>query len=159
MYFETLSIRPITDEEIPVIQAIERASSIHPWSDNQLATCARGNYTVEVFVDSSDESSDDSIMGYWILQPVVDELNLLSITISQSHQGRGLGKWAMTRLHEKAQLLAAKTIFLEVRQSNEVAQHVYKSTGFIEVGRRKDYYPLTDTKREDAILMKSVITD
>ena len=154
MSFESLSIRPIMDDEIAAIQSIECASSNHPWSDNQLAVCARGNYTVEVFVDSS----NNSIFGYWILQPVVDELNLLSITISHTHQGRGLGKWAIAKLHEKAQLLSCKTIFLEVRQSNQVAQHVYKSTGFTEIGRRKDYYPLTDTKREDAILMKSVIT-
>ena len=46
----------------------------------------------------------------------------------------------------------AVVLMLEVRQSNEAAKYLYEKVGFIESGRRKNYYP-TDDGYEDAILM------
>jgi ribosomal-protein-alanine N-acetyltransferase len=40
--------------------------------------------------------------------------------------------------------------FLEVRESNVVALNMYRSLGFVEDGRRKEYYK---NNNEDAILM------
>ena len=45
-------------------------------------------------------------------------------------------------------------MFLEVRKSNAGAQNLYKTFGFYEVGKRKNYYlePV-----EDAVVMKVVL--
>jgi ribosomal protein S18 acetylase RimI-like enzyme len=43
------------------------------------------------------------------------------------------------------------TLFLEVRNSNAAAQSLYKSCGFIEIGRRDDYY---ESPSETAIVMR-----
>jgi ribosomal-protein-alanine N-acetyltransferase len=42
-------------------------------------------------------------------------------------------------------------MFLEVRESNVAAIHMYLNHGFNEVGRRRNYYP-TATGREDALV-------
>ncbi len=42
-------------------------------------------------------------------------------------------------------------MFLEVRESNIAARNLYKRLGFLEAGRRRDYYPAPP---EDAIVMK-----
>src|SRR5450830_1875528 len=44
-------------------------------------------------------------------------------------------------------------LLLEVRVSNLRALHVYKRYGFVEIGRRKNYYPVDQHTREDAIVM------
>jgi ribosomal-protein-alanine N-acetyltransferase len=47
----------------------------------------------------------------------------------------------------------AERVFLEVRPSNPVAQNLYRSIGFTEIGRRPRYYPAREG-REDAIVME-----
>jgi ribosomal-protein-alanine N-acetyltransferase len=42
-------------------------------------------------------------------------------------------------------------LFLEVRESNEVALRLYASRGFHRVGRRKGYY---ERPREDALVLE-----
>ena len=44
-----------------------------------------------------------------------------------------------------------RDVFLEVRADNPVAQALYRSEGFVEVGRRARYYQPDDV---DAIVMK-----
>ena len=43
-------------------------------------------------------------------------------------------------------------MFLEVRPSNPGALELYRQIGFVEIGRRKNYYAAKDG-REDAIVM------
>jgi len=44
----------------------------------------------------------------------------------------------------------AQTALLEVRESNDMAQEMYRKLGFVEVNRRPQYY---SDNGEDAILM------
>lgn len=43
-------------------------------------------------------------------------------------------------------------VLLEVRESNTAAIALYESSGFHELGVRRDYYP-ADDGREDAIIL------
>jgi len=56
----------------------------------------------------------------------------------------------LRELIEAARAAGVERIFLEVRESNLIAQNLYSSMGFMEAGRRPMYY--SDTK-EDAIVM------
>jgi ribosomal-protein-alanine N-acetyltransferase len=56
----------------------------------------------------------------------------------------------------QANLAHAKTIYLEVRASNQTAIHLYDKHGFNEMSIRKDYYRAKEG-REDAVLMGLVI--
>jgi ribosomal-protein-alanine N-acetyltransferase len=47
----------------------------------------------------------------------------------------------------------AQAIFLEVRPSNAMAVHLYRSVGFQIVGRRRNYYP-SHRGREDALVLR-----
>jgi ribosomal-protein-alanine N-acetyltransferase len=53
-------------------------------------------------------------------------------------------------------LAHSKTIYLEVRVSNQAAIHLYDKHGFNEMSIRKDYYRAKEG-REDAVLMGLVI--
>ena len=53
--------------------------------------------------------------------------------------------------------IKAERFLLEVRVSNTAAIELYKKLGFIELSRRKDYYP-TAQGREDAIVFALSIT-
>ena len=57
----------------------------------------------------------------------------------------------LNHLIDDARAQGARQMFLEVRESNTVAIHMYLNQGFNEVGRRRNYYP-TATRREDALV-------
>jgi [ribosomal protein S18]-alanine N-acetyltransferase len=52
---------------------------------------------------------------------------------------------------ERVKERGAHELFLEVRESNEAAQRVYRERGFVVVGRRKSYY---SAPVEDALVMR-----
>ena len=56
-------------------------------------------------------------------------------------------------LLERARQGGMSDVLLEVRPSNLHAIALYQSLGFVEVGRRKDYYQAVDG-REDALVLK-----
>ena len=57
----------------------------------------------------------------------------------------GLALWARGQ--------QAQWLWLEVRASNAAALAAYRPRGFAQVGLRRDYYPLDNRRREDAIVM------
>lgn len=47
-----------------------------------------------------------------------------------------------------------ESILLEVRPSNTRALDLYRRYGYVEIGRRRAYYPVHQGQREDAIVMR-----
>jgi ribosomal-protein-alanine N-acetyltransferase len=48
------------------------------------------------------------------------------------------------------------SLYLEVRDSNMAARALYASRGFVEIGRRRDYYR---RPREDALVLRLSIPE
>ncbi len=90
-----------------------------------------------------------SLFSFAVFQIVADEAELLLIATAKTQQGQG---HASCLLRDALTQLAAqgiRSIFLEVRSSNEIGQHLYEKLGFIQTGRRRDYY---QDPKEDALL-------
>ncbi len=85
--------------------------------------------------------------GYWL---IADEIHISTIATHPEWRGRGLGELLLLHLLLQAYSHPANMVTLEVRQSNVVAQALYRKYQFAEVGTRPRYY--RDTK-EDAVLM------
>ena len=98
------------------------------------------------------------VVGFCILQPVLDEANLLLMAIHPNQQGKGLG---YRLLDESIALLKNQPvqIFLEVRESNQAAIALYEKSGFHQIDLRKNYYPCPNGGREHAIIMVKACTD
>ncbi|MBN1318767.1 MAG: ribosomal protein S18-alanine N-acetyltransferase, partial [Anaerolineales bacterium] len=92
------------------------------------------------------------IRGYGCFWLVVDEIHISNVAIAPCWRGKGLGELLfLAMIHQGIQqngLMAT----LEVRESNQVAQSLYKKYGFQAVGRRKRYYV---DNREDALIMNA----
>ena len=93
---------------------------------------------------------DGKLVGYADLWLVADEATLNDIAVSPLARGKGYGRMLMLNLIDIAREENMKVIFLEVRESNEVAINLYSSLGFEVFGRRKKYYP----DGEDALTMR-----
>ncbi|GGH35660.1 ribosomal-protein-alanine acetyltransferase [Acinetobacter courvalinii] len=144
-------IRLMRDSDLESVAAIERLVQTHPWNKQQFQE-SLASYQCTVYEQAN------QVVGFCILQPVLDEANLLLMAIHPSQQGKGLG---YKLLDQSIQQLKNNPIqiFLEVRESNTAAIRLYEKTGFHQIDLRKNYYPNPDGSREHAVIMVKTCTD
>jgi ribosomal-protein-alanine N-acetyltransferase len=94
---------------------------------------------------------DGEVVGYAVLWCILDQGELANIAVHPRFRGQGLGGLLLDRILEVACARGVRSLFLEVRLSNDAAAALYQSRGFTEIGRRKDYY---DRPREDARVLE-----
>jgi len=141
-----LDYRTMRAEHLSRIIEIEHLAYSHPWTLGIFRDCLRVGYqcwTVEL---------NKVVIGYGIVMMAVSEAHILNLCIHPDFQGRDYGKALLTFLVEQSKKAGADTVLLEVRESNEIAIALYQSSGFHELGVRRDYYP-ADKGREDAIIL------
>ena len=90
------------------------------------------------------------LLGYLCFWTVREEMQLLDLAVHPAHRGRGHGSLLLTKMIDHALSKGISRIWLEVRVSSSSARRLYEKFGFMESGRRRNYY--TDPS-EDAILM------
>lgn len=144
-------IRLMQASDLHVVAEIENQVQSHPWKISQFEE------SITSYVSTVIEQNHQ-VVGFCILQPVLDEANLLLMAIHPSQQGRGLG---YQLLEESITLLKNNPvqIFLEVRESNQAAIALYEKSGFHQIDLRKNYYPNKDGSREHAIIMVKTCND
>ncbi|WHR58606.1 ribosomal protein S18-alanine N-acetyltransferase [Acinetobacter haemolyticus] len=144
-------IRLMQESDLESVFTIERLVQTHPWSKQQFQE-SLASYQCTIYEQA------DQIVGFCILQPVLDEANLLLMAIHPSQQGRGLGYELLdySIQHLKNDPIQ---IFLEVRESNAAAIRLYEKSGFHQIDLRKNYYPNVDGSKEHAVIMVKTCTD
>lgn len=144
----TAAVRPMEAADIQRVAAIEAEAFTSPWSAATFETLL-GRDGAELWVLDLPEAP---VVGYAMVWCILDQGELANIAIASPWRGRSLGAFLLDRILEVARDRGVRSLHLEVRESNAVARHLYESRGFIEVGRRADYY---DHPREDArVLLK-----
>jgi len=144
---ESVTFRAMLGDDLRQVVQIERAATAFPWSLKNFQDCLKAGHQAWVFCNS-----DKEIIGFTIVQKVVDETHLLNICVRQQEQGQGLGRLILNAVIAYAKQISSVLIVLEVRRSNGRAQSLYSDAGFNEMSVRKDYYP-AQQGREDAVLM------
>lgn len=138
-------IRPMQQADVSAVASLEQRVQSHPWSANQLADSQQQHQCQVLLVDHQ-------VVGFCILQPVLDEANLLLMAVAPEWQGHGLGYKLLQ--HSIAALGdGCSQVFLEVRASNRAAIALYHKADFHQIDRRKQYYPRVGGGREDAVIM------
>jgi ribosomal-protein-alanine N-acetyltransferase len=141
-----ITFRQMTLDDIDDVLKIEHASFSIPWSResfyNELVHNNYSNYIVMEW--------NGQVIGYCGMWLVIDEAHITNVAVLPEFRGKKLGEALMRKAMETAKELGAKTMTLEVRVSNHVAQSLYRKLGFLNGGIRKQYY--TDNQ-EDALVM------
>ncbi|MEQ2527924.1 ribosomal protein S18-alanine N-acetyltransferase [Bacillaceae bacterium CLA-AA-H227] len=141
-----ITLRKMVEADIDQILIIENESFATPWSresfENELTKNRFALYLV-----LEDEEVIFGYCGVWI---IVDEAHVTNIALLPNYRGKKLGETLLTEIMKVAKEKGAKSMTLEVRVSNHVAQSLYRKLGFRDGGIRKNYY--TDNQ-EDALVM------
>lgn len=140
------TIRLLAPADLPAVLAMERRAHAFPWTQGNFADALASGYYMVVMEEGGD------LLGYGIVQVILDEGHLLNITVDPGLHGRGLGRELLQHLLDYAKE-KTDTLFLEVRPSNTRAIALYQTSGFNEIGLRRNYYNAPGGGREDALLM------
>lgn len=146
----TLDFAPMTVSDLDAVVAAETGTYEFPWS--------RGNFTDSLLAGHRAwvGRSEERLVGYGLLMLVLDEAHLLNISVLPELQGRGLGSRLLEHFFADAFSHGARRMLLEVRGGNAAGLRLYARHGFVEIGRRRDYYPARGG-REEAIVMERML--
>ncbi|MCQ6281554.1 ribosomal protein S18-alanine N-acetyltransferase [Bacillus sp. EB600] len=143
---ESIVFRFMREEDIDQVLEIEHASFATPWSREAFYNELNMNkFAIYIVLEI-----DKKVVGYCGVWIVVDEAHVTNIAILPDYRGKKLGDALMQNLFEVAKTMGAKSMTLEVRVTNYIAQSLYRKFGFQNGGLRKNYY--TDN-HEDALVM------
>jgi ribosomal-protein-alanine N-acetyltransferase len=136
----------MTEHDLDEVIAVERAIYTHPWTRGNFNDSLRAGYDCRTW------RQDGELVGYFILMAAAGEAHLLNLSIAARHQRSGHGRALLAEAAGLARRRGARSVFLEVRQSNLAAQALYTRFGFRRIGVRRGYYP-AHSGREDAIVL------
>jgi len=145
----TVTFRIATPADLAAIMTIERAAfPSDAWSEAMMAeelASPHSHYLVAEHAGRLD--------GYAGLRAPdgANDGDIQTIALAETARGRGTGRALLAALLEQASLRGVRNVFLDVRADNPVAQKLYASEGFREIGTRLNYYAADGV---DAIVMQ-----
>lgn len=148
------ALEAATDDDLPVLVDLERASFSQPWSlasfRSEMQQPGRGRVVV-LREPPEPRGPERGLVAYCVFQVVLDELHVLDVAVRPERRRQGIARRLLARVLELGAGRGAQVALLEVRRSNWPAVGLYRSLAFELCGTRRDYYA---SPREDALLLR-----
>ncbi len=144
-------LRVAGSDDIAILAARHQQSFAKGWNEADLADMLSVAGTQALVIESQGH-----VAGFIMLRAILDEAEILTLTVLPALRQRGLGKTLLQGALASAHTNGVSSMFLEVNANNAAALALYKACGFMETGRRKGYYT-TAQGIEDAVLMAKEI--
>jgi len=144
-----MTLRQATTADLDAIMTLEQRNfPTDAWSVETMRAEVESSHN-HYLVD--DEGG--ALIGYGGLRALKGsaDADIQTIALDTDFRGQGRGRTLLRALIAEAVARGARELFLEVRADNPVAEGLYVSEGFAELGRRPRYYQPDDV---DAIVMR-----
>ena len=148
-----IHLRPMGEEQLAEVAALEQRCFSRPWSRAQLAEELGRDYAL--YLTATDDGG--RLMGYAGAHLAADEADINNVATAPEFRRRGVAEALLRRILELAEARGARHFYLEVRQSNLAARALYEKLGFRPLGLRRNYY--TDPTEHAVIMGKETETD
>lgn len=117
-----------------------------PWSERSIRSELKNPLSLWLVA-----LQDERVIGYVGSQSVLGEADMMNLAVSLEYRRNGVARALVTRLIENLAENQIHALNLEVRASNNPAISLYDSLGFVQVGRRPNYY---HRPKEDAFILR-----
>ena len=131
---------------VPQVAALEKICFSDPWSEGSIASELENPLSRWLVALEGEQ-----VLGYVGSQTVLDESDMMNLAVDPAFRRRGIARALVCALIEQLRKMGSRCLTLEVRASNESAQALYACLGFVQVGRRKNYY---HHPKEDALILR-----
>ena len=141
-----IEIQIMNESHVVQVAELEKVCFSSPWSETSIRselTNPLSFWLVAV--------ENGKLLGYVGSQSVMDEADMMNVAVEPNSRRRGIGRQLVEAL---VRVLAEKQVHsltLEVRASNEPAKALYEKLGFLQIGRRPNYYR---NPKEDALILR-----
>ncbi|MDB5480952.1 MAG: rimI [Caulobacteraceae bacterium] len=128
-------IDPVGAEAAPALAALHRTALDEPWSAAEIDVLlsSPGVYALSA-------SLGGQATGFILCRVAADEAEVLTLAVTPAMRRRGVATALLDRAIAAALAAGARALFLEVATDNPAAEALYRSRGFVEVGRRPGYF-------------------
>lgn len=162
---EITSENPATYPRIRPVEAKHIADLIRIADETNLSTWTAQNYLDELQIPDSImlrlESATNETIGFIVGRIVPGgtveaeiDTEIYNVAIVQREQKKGRGQGLFNAFVAKCREIGVRSIWLEVRASNQKAIRFYEQNGFEQVQSRNNFY---ENPREHALLMKLML--
>ncbi len=124
-----------SERDAAVIAALHAASFQRGWGEDEFHRLLLDRNVV-----CHRATAGRSLIGFILSRLAAGEAEILSVAIAPSWRGRGFARPLLDLHLRRLAGLGARTVFLEVGETNVPAGRLYRRAGFYEVGRRQGYY-------------------
>lgn len=136
----------MTDADVKEVLRIEQRSFTTQWPSNAFHQELRDNKLAHYYVGRL----DGQIVAYGGIWVIIEDSHVTTIAVDPHHRGKRYGEVVLLKLLDEAIERGASWMTLEVRESNAIAQNLYRKYGFTTVSTRKAYY---SDNNENAFVM------
>ena len=136
----------MNESHVQPIAELEKCCFSDPWSVNSIAM--ELNNPLSLWIVAVDA---EKLVGYVGSQSVLGWADMMNLAVAPEYRRNGIGAELVTQLISRLQKNDVTCLTLEVRVSNSSAIALYKRMGFVEVGRRPNYY---HNPKEDALILR-----
>lgn len=136
----------MNESHVEPIAEIEKLCFSDPWSVNSIGS--ELNNKLSLWVVAEDNGK---VAGYIGSQTVLGEADMMNVAVHPDYRRQGIGEQLVLELIRRLQEQGSHILLLEVRASNAPAISLYEKLGFIQVGRRPNYYY---KPKEDALILR-----
>ena len=144
-------ITPLKLSHVQQMAEIEKLCFSEPWSEetikDELDTPLSRYFVCQ---------NGDRVLGYIGTRILLDQCDITNIAVHPDVRRGGIATLLLKELIETVRPMGVEVLYLEVREGNTPARAFYEKSGFVPVGRRKNYYNLPT---EDAILMTCLLEE
>lgn len=147
---EMPQIRRMLMTDLDAVVAIEREVFLFPWTRGNFSDSIDSGYRCLVL------EQNGHLFGYGVMIIGPEEAHLLTLSVAAGSQRKGWGEKLLQYFICIARDQRARSMFLDVRESNRAAARLYERIGFRQIGKRRDYYPAMGG-REDSIVMELIL--
>jgi len=147
------TIRAMKHDDLSMVSDIERRSYEFPWSHGVFRDCLLAGYQNVVLI------RDNDVAGYGVLSVAAGEAHILNLCVDPEFRSRGHGEKLLDEMLFRARAASVRTIYLEVRPSNERAIALYRKKGFHQVANRPAYYQANEGREDAAVFAKKLVIE
>ena len=144
-----MEIIKMNETHIAPIAQIEALCFSDPWSENSIAgelTSRLSHWLVAL--------EGEQVVGYIGSQSVLGESDMMNVAVHPDHRRKGIAEALIAALSAGLKERGNVCLTLEVRASNVPAITLYDKLGFVQVGRRPNYYR---NPKEDALILRKAL--
>ena len=146
--FPEIQIDHMQESDLPAVMEIERSSFSCPWEEASFRDGLRPGSHHVYFLVSRHDQNPIAFINFWVVE---DDAHIANFAVSPNYRNQGVGKYLLAESLVNIRKLGGNHVSLEVRVSNNPAQHLYRQFGFRIVAVREKYYM---DNREDAYVFQ-----